>query len=126
MARSKAMGIGAMLVLLVVAVIVLPIIVRYVNQMEPHFVAGFKDMEEKPMPQPTVADQMNDAVSAVPTIGASSQLPSWRPDSNTDYLCRSPNNGGQPCPEGTFCDGPTQTCISKYIGGAVPDTGYYA
>ena len=45
MARSKSMGIGAMFVLLVVAVIILPMIVNYVRKMEPHFaVSGFQDM----------------------------------------------------------------------------------
>lgn len=119
------MGLGAMLVVLVIAIVILPIIVRYVDRMEPHFVAGFKDMAPS-VASPTVQDQMNDAVSAIPSLGASAQLPSWRPDANTDYLCRSPNNGGQPCPEGTFCDGPSQTCVSSYLGGPVPDTGYFA
>lgn len=122
--RSKAMGLGAMLLFLIIAVVVLPIIVRYVDNMQPHFVAGFQDLSQQAVP--TVAEQMNEAVSAVPAAAASAQLPSWRPDQNTDYLCRSPNNGGQPCPEGTFCDGATQSCVSNYIGGAVPDTGYFA
>lgn len=112
-----------MLVFLVIAIVVLPIIVRYVNRMEPHFVAGFEDMVARP---PTVAEQMNEAVSAVPSIASSSKLPSWRPDANTDYLCRSPNGSDQPCPEGTFCDGASQSCLPNYIGGPVPDTGYYA
>jgi hypothetical protein len=37
------------------------------------------------------------------------------PDKNTDYLCRSPNGSGVPCPEGTFCDGTQQTCVRKTI-----------
>lgn len=122
MVRSKTMGLGAMLLVLVIAVVVLPMIVRYVDRMEPHFVAGFEDMARPP----TVAEQMNEAVSAVPSAAQSSTLPAWRPDPNTDYLCRSPNNGDQPCPEGTFCDGASQRCIPNYVGGPVPDTGYYA
>ena len=119
------MGLGAMLVFLVIAIVVLPMIVRYVDSMQPHYVAGFQDLAQAPA-APTVAEQMNEAVSAVPAAAASAQLPSWRPDHNTDYLCRSPNNGGQPCPEGTFCDGATQACVSSYVGGSVPDTGYFA
>lgn len=124
MARSKSMGIGAMFVLLVVAVILLPMIVRYVSKVETHFmISGFQDMQ--------VASNLNGpsadgSVAGIPAIGSASQLPSWRPDANTNYLCRSPNESGQPCPEGYFCDGTTQACIPTYVGGEVPSTGYYS
>lgn len=121
MARSKAMGIGAMFVLLVVAVVLLPIIVRYINRMEPIIIAGFQNKNEN-----MSDNQENQGVENIPAIGSASKLPDWRPDSNTDYLCRSPNGNGQPCPEGTFCDGTTQSCISNYIGGEVPSVGYFS
>lgn len=118
MARSKAMGIGAMFVLLVVAVILLPIIVRYVDRMDVHYsISGFQN-EEAPAPS-------HNGVASVPSA-ASSMSQNYVKDRNTDYMCRSPNDGGQPCPEGTFCDGATQSCVNSYIGGAVPDTGYFA
>lgn len=98
MNHSKAMGLGAMLLFLVAAVVLLPIVVRFIDKMEPHYVSGFQDF-------------------AVPT---------YRPDRNTDYLCSSPNGDGQSCPEGTFCDGSSQQCVSTYVGGEVPDTGYFA
>ena len=129
MTRSKTIGIGLMLVFLVIAVTLLPMIVRYVDRMEPHFVAGFQNMNEEEKQQShqqMVTEQMENAVSAVPSTASGAQLPSWRPDPNTDYMCRSPNNGGQPCPEGTFCDGSSQTCVPVYVGGPVPDHGYYA
>lgn len=123
MARSKSMGIGAMFVLLVVAVVVLPLIVRYIGNVEAHFaVSGFQNMA--PSDAATAAD--TSAVTGVPAIGSASKLPTWRPDPNTDYLCRSPNEDGQPCPEGYFCDGTTQSCIPSYVGGPVPSTGYYS
>jgi hypothetical protein len=122
MARSKAMGIGAMFVLLVVAVILLPMIVKYIGGMEPHFaVSGFQDISNSSGPSST-----ENGVAGVPAIGSASKLPTWRPDPNTDYLCRSPNEDGQPCPEGYFCDGTTQACIPTYVGGPVPSTGYYS
>lgn len=123
MARSKAMGIGAMFVLLVVAVVLLPIIVRYINRMEPFIIAGFQNINENAN---VSNNQENQGVENIPAIGSASKLPSWRPDSNTDYLCRSPNGNGQPCPEGTFCDGTTQACIPIYVGGEVPSVGYFS
>jgi hypothetical protein len=123
MARSKAMGLGAMFVLLVVAVVVLPMIVRYIGGMEAHYaISGFQDIAPQGNNDPTSSD----GVAGVPAIGSASKLPSWRPDANTNYLCRSPNEDGQPCPEGYFCDGTTQACIPTYVGGPVPVTGYYS
>jgi hypothetical protein len=117
MARSKSMGIGAMFVLLVIAVIILPMIVKYVRGMEPHYaISGFQDLGPSP----------DGGVAGIPAIGSASKLPTWRPDANTDYLCRSPNEDGTPCPEGYFCDGTTQACIPTYVGGSVPSTGYYS
>ncbi len=118
MNRSKTLGIGAMFILLVVSVIFLPKIVRYINRMEPHFViSGFQNQEDK-MPENGVED--------IPAIGKASKLPTYRPDPNTNYLCRSPNEDGQPCPEGYFCDGTTQACIPNYVGGEVPSVGYFS
>jgi hypothetical protein len=120
MARTKAMGLGAMFVLLVVVIIVLPMVMSYIGKIEPHFaISGFQDMTTGP-------STVNGEVAGVPAIGSASQLPSWRPDANTNYLCRSPNESGQPCPEGQFCDGTTQSCIPNYVGGPVPITGYYS
>lgn len=122
MARSKSMGIGAMFVLLVIAVVVLPMVVSYVGSMNTHFaISGFQDMA--PVPSGPSSDGQ---VAGIPAIGSASKLPTWRPDPNTDYLCRSPNEDGQPCPEGYFCDGTTQSCIPTYVGGPVPSTGYYS
>jgi hypothetical protein len=124
MAHSKSLGIGAMVVLLIIAVSLLPMIVRYVNRMEPHFVDGFSAVPEAyseeynaeefrnyMTPMDLVEDSADQGVTDVPAIGRTSQLPSWRPDLNTNYLCRSPNESGVPCPEGQFCDGTTQGCV---------------
>ncbi len=125
MARSKSMGIGAMFVLLVVVVILLPMVVRYLGSMGVHYgISGFEDMAT-----PTGhsgPSSVNGEVAGIPAIGSASKLPTWRPDPNTDYLCRSPNEDGKPCPEGYFCDGTTQACIPTYVGGPVPSTGYYS
>jgi hypothetical protein len=125
MAHSKSLGIGAMLILLILAVTLLPMIVRYVNRMEPHFVAGFRNYMA---PLDIVDDSTDQGVTDIPAIGRSSKLPSWRPDLNTNYLCRSPNESGIPCPEGQFCDGTTQACVPVYAGGDPNKNwvGYYA
>lgn len=98
-----------MFVLLVVAVIVLPMIVRYIDNRERFVVSHFEDM----------------MVHNVPTAQTGPDITSNK-DINTDYFCRSPNGGGVPCPEGTFCDGVSQKCVPNYVGGAVPSVGYYA
>ncbi len=114
------MGLGAMLVFLVVAVTLLPMIVRFVSGMEPHFVvSGFQDMKAYQAQQ---APQVQDAQPRVSVP----QLPSWRPDPATDYVCRSPHGSDQPCPEGTFCDGASQSCVPQFVGGEVPSVGYFS
>jgi len=126
MTRSKSMGIGAMFVLLVVAIVLLPMIVRYIGRMETHYmISGFQDLAQGSgmTNGPSSADG---GVVGIPAIGSASKLPSYRPDSNTNYLCRSPNEDGTPCPEGYFCDGTTQACIPTFVGGPVPTTGYYS
>ena len=87
MVNSKAMGIGSMFIFLILAVVLLPMIVRWVGMNEPYFsISGFEDL-------PTANPQLY----KVPKIAASSELPDWRPDPNTNYLCRSPNESGTPC-----------------------------
>jgi len=116
MAHSKSMGIGSMFVLLVLAIVLLPMIVRYIDSREPHFsLSGFQD----------IAQRYSAEVSAVPSIGSFNNS-SWRPDKNTDYICRSPNDNGQPCQEGQFCDGTTQSCVPNYVGGSGEVVGYYS
>jgi hypothetical protein len=134
MARSKTMGIGAMFVVLVIAVAILPMIVRFVGTLETsHFVVqGFQDIaaeaEEAVLKQNTVSLSGNvgdGEVSNIPSISGYSTT-NWHPDSNTNYICRSPNDSGEPCPEGHFCDGVTQACIPTSVGGPVPSTGYFS
>ena len=106
-----------MFLLLVVAVAILPMIVRYIDRMEPHYIiSGFENQ------QASVQSESQDAVQ-VPS-GASSMESMYRNDSNTEAICRSAN--GVPCPEGTRCDGLTRSCVPVYVGGAVPDTGYFS
>ena len=120
--RSKAMGLGAMFIFLVAAVMILPAFVRWVSAIEPHYViSGFQDLNAAAQ-----VEETRNQVLSVPQMGQTSQLPVWRPDPNTDYVCRSPGGGDQPCPEGTFCDGSSQSCVSLYAGGDVPSDGYYA
>ena len=98
MAQSKAMGLGAMLVFLVVAVAVLPMVVRYIDRMEPHYVvSAFEDMQ-------------------VPSI------PTGESMHNSPFMPAT--QGGDQCPEGSFYDG--NQCVKTYVGGPVPDTGYFA
>lgn len=104
MVNPKAMGIGSMFIFLILAVVLLPMIVRYIGMNEQPFysISGF------------TGGGANPQLYKVPEIAASAQLPSWRPDANTNYLCRSPNESGTPCEEGHFCDGTTQRCVKQF------------
>jgi hypothetical protein len=114
---QKAMGIGAMFLLLLVSVILLPMIVSWVGRNEPHFsMSGFQNPSE----------DTESGVANVPSMGRSSQLPTFRPDANTTYLCNSPNEDGESCPEGTFCDGTLNKCVSNYQGAFDKVVGYFA
>ena len=132
MTRSKSMGIGSMFVLLVVAVVLLPMLVRYIDRNEPHFsISGFQDMVEQYAEDAEDAEGYEEEEGfrgdvSVPTIGSSSKLPTWNPDSNTNYLCRSPNENGEPCEEGQFCDGTTQRCTSISVKSTNEPVGYYS
>ena len=110
MTRPKAMGIGAMLVLLVVAVVILPIIVRYIGRMEPHFVvSGFQDLA---------------AAAAAKNQGDSIRVPEAA--SNSGFSSETSNGSGHSCPEGSFYDKSANSCVIIYPGGEVPETGYFS
>ena len=132
MTRSKSMGIGSMFVLLVVAVVLLPMLVRYIDRNEPHFsISGFQDMVEQYTEDTEEGYEEEEKEGfrgdvSVPTIGSSSKLSTWNPDSNTNYLCRSPNENGEPCEEGQFCDGATQGCIPISVKSTNQPVGYYS
>lgn len=113
MARVKAMGLSSMFVLLVAVIILLPMAIKFIARMtgEHYMISGFRDMEEE---------------VAVPAGANAMKQSRYVPDINTDYLCRSPNGEGVPCPEGTFCDGFDQSCKPNYVGGTVPDVGYFS
>jgi hypothetical protein len=113
MVHPKAMGIGAMFVLLILSVIVLPMIVRYVGKVE-HFVSGFQNP--------------SDVMYTVPTVVESSQPSYYVPDPNTNYLCRSPKDSGYtPCEEGTFCDGTSNRCVKQFPSSNINlRHGYYS
>ena len=118
MVNPKAMGIGSMFIFLILAVVLLPMIVRYIGMNEQPFfsISGFADL-------PTA----NAELFTVPQIAATAGLPTWRPDKNTNYLCSSPNESGTPCEEGWFCDGTTQRCVKQFPESNINlNHGYYS
>jgi hypothetical protein len=107
MARAKVhagMGLVTMLIVLVVVVALLPMAVRLVLRS----VSGFED---------GAADAAVPSTANVPSMAGRKNYADVDeiPDPNTNYLCRSPNLSGEPCPEGTFCDGTAspQVCRRK-------------
>lgn len=105
--KSHPMSLVSMLVLLVAIVALVPWILRTLIRT----VSGFED-----------APSVN-SVPSVTTMGSGMR---YVPDRNTDYLCRSPNDNGVPCPEGEFCDGTTQSCQKKSVASTNMVTGYFA
>jgi Na+-transporting methylmalonyl-CoA/oxaloacetate decarboxylase gamma subunit len=129
MANSKAMSIGAMLVLLVLVVAFLPALIRYIGEVEVHYiVSGFEDMvEEKAQAQHQAQHQAQEhqesafvdhdqAFIDVPSAARGMSLATGQ----ADPFCR------KACPEGSFCDNHSKSCVSNYVGGTVPSDGYYA
>ena len=109
--KSQALGITAMIVVLVVVVALSTVAMRYVFRN----MSGFQD-----------------AISGTPIqVPSGPQISDTQvnyPDKNTGYLCRSPNGSGQPCDEGQFCDGPSESCLPTYVGSSMPGLlpGYFS
>lgn len=123
MAHPKAMGIVAMLVLLVAVVALLPMLIRYIGKVEAHYiVSGFEDMVEEQKAQKEHAQEPasemphDQAFIDIPAAARGSSLATGHADS----FCR------KVCPEGSFCDGHSQSCVPNYVGGNVPSDGYFA
>jgi len=128
MANTKPMGIVAMLVLLALVVAFLPALIRYIGQVEVQYiVSGFEDMvEEKAQAQHQAQEQQEYQESAfvdhdqpfidVPAAARGQSLATG----HADPFCR------KACPEGSFCDNHSKSCVSNYVGGTVPSDGYYA
>jgi hypothetical protein len=100
--KGTQMSLIGMIILLVVIVAVLPWGLRMLVRS----VAGFEDASSQAGPAPS----MNSG---------------YVPDPNTNYICRSPNNSGTPCPEGEFCDGTTQACQRISAPATEQVVGYY-
>lgn len=110
MEPAKLIFIVTTVIGLILAAAILPRIVEFVNQQEPHFViSGFQDMQRA---------EAADAAPAIPTLQPMDREPS--------PLSRKAMCGNQVCPEGSFCDDLTQTCTSVYPSSSTPDEGYYA
>lgn len=105
------MGLVSMLILLVTIVAFVPWVVHtFVNT-----VSGFED---SPQAQPGIT---------IPTPAMMNSGNYYVPDSRTNYLCRSPNDNGTPCPEGQFCDGTSQQCVNKTVPTLISQiTGYFS
>ena len=126
MANSKAMGIGAMLVILVLVVAFLPALIRYIGEVEVHYiVSGFEDMVEEKAHQEQQEHQEKQESAFVDHDQAFIDVPSAARGQSlstgqADPFCR------KACPEGSFCDNHSKSCVSNYVGGNVPSDGYYA
>ena len=118
-----------MLVLLILVVAFLPALIRYIGEVEVHYiVSGFEDMvEEKAQAQHQAQHQAQEhqesafvdhdqAFIDVPSAARGMSLATGQ----ADPFCR------KACPEGSFCDNHSKSCVSNYVGGTVPSDGYYA
>ena len=116
------MSIGAMLLLLVLVVAFLPALIRYIGEVEVHYiVSGFEDMMEEKVQaqqehQENASMDHDQAFIDVPAAARGQSLATG----HADPFCR------KACPEGSFCDNHSKSCVSNYVGGNVPSDGYYA
>lgn len=107
MARKVAqMGFVTMLVLLVAAVALLPWAISLLVRS----VSGFE----------------NEGDISVSATSDGRMNTRYVPDPNTNYICRSPNGSGVPCPEGEFCDGTTQACQRITAPSTEQVSGYFS
>lgn len=114
MVQAKAMGIGGMLLFLIVAVTLLPMVVRFIDTIEPHYiVSAFQDMEG-------FTGSIN--TPSIPSMGPSMGSSMGSSATNSPFMPSTQH--GEQCPEGTFYNG--TTCVKTYVGGPVPDTGYFS
>jgi hypothetical protein len=110
MARKVApYGLVTMLVLLVATIVLLPLAVRLLVRS----VSGFENSMPAPPPPSAIRDENGMNMEYVP-------------DRNTNYICRSPNGSGTPCPEGEFCDGTTQSCQKLTVPSMEQISGYFS
>jgi hypothetical protein len=110
MEEAKQIFIITTLVGLIVVAVILPKFIAYINRMEPHFaISGFQDMHPASVEESTRVPQIPSEDKKEPSS-----------------LVRKALCGDEPCPEGTFCDDLTQTCVSLYPSSSTPDEGYYA
>jgi len=101
-----------MIMVLVVVVALSTIAMRYVFRNMSGFQDAISGSEiQVPMQGPRLSDTQIDY-----------------PDKNTGYYCRSPNGSGNPCPEGQFCDGPTESCLPVGVFGSMANIlpGYFS
>jgi len=123
MARVKSHhGLIGLITILVVAVVVLPWLIRFVMRFT-RSMSGFQDSPVSSTGNIAGGGPMSGGVPSIPSAPNSQYVP----DPNTNYICRSPNGNGIPCPEGTFCDGTTQMCQSKSIPSLINSVvGYFS
>lgn len=103
---------------LFLSVWLLPKIVAWIEREEVHFViSGFQDLASShPVHTESVStSQVSTSQVSVPPM-----------EQRSSPFFRSGMCNGTPCPEGTFCDEVSQTCISLYPSSETPDTGYYS
>ena len=105
--KSGQMGLVSMLILLVAVIAFLPWILRLLLRT----VAGFEDA---PIQPPQAAANSGNSMTR------------YVQDPNTDYICRSPNDSGVPCPEGEFCDGSRQVCQKISAPSTESISGYFS
>ena len=115
-----------MLVLLALIVAFLPALIRYIGEVEVQYiVSGFEDMmeqkgqehaQEGAQHQESAFVDHDQAFIDVPSAARGMSLATG----HADPFCR------KACPEGSFCDGHSNSCVPNYVGGNVPSDGYYA
>jgi hypothetical protein len=118
--RAKPFGFGSLLLLLVLVLVFVPMILRFVGY---GLIQPFQDVAIDGVSTDTT-------VSTTPSLVQGMDVSRHNDTYGTEYdmalPCRADANGN-PCPEGTFCDGLTRSCVPISAPITISDpVGYYA
>ena len=124
MAVNRGVGLGALFLFFVIAVAMLPLLRRYLVSLTEGYETSYADAGLGSSTQgpsgPGDSVRVTPDINTDPTLGYDSRTRDTALPCNVDAQ-------GQVCPEGTFCDGSTRSCIrinAATIQGEV--VGYYS
>lgn len=129
MAVNRSFGLGALFLFFVISVALLPLVRNFIQSLTSEGYQTLYPAEsslQASVENNTVGSPNTDTVRVTPDVHTDPTLGYDSRTRDTSLPCNV-DAQGQVCPEGTFCDGSTRSCIrinSANLQGEV--TGYYS